>query len=498
MTPTATDTSTAPLTGPRVGRRALARRGAPGALYGTACLVAAVASLPIPAMLGYDPWVWLVWGRELLRGELATDGTVAWKPLPVLVTTLLAPAGPAAPVLWTVLARAGGLFGMVMVIRLAARLAAPIGRPAGAISASVAAVAFLLGPDGEARWVRHVLQANIEPVTVALCLAAVYQHLDGRRSVPLLLLTAAALTRPEVWPMLVLYAGWLLYRGPRRWWAPVLAALGSVPLLWFGGDLLMSGDPLGGATAARVLEGTGTQRLLIALDAVAGLVILPVLLAAAIGVVCAARRREPAPVLLAAATVAWLVEVVLMAGLFGYAALGRFMAPAAAGLCVLAGIGAAWLVLAPRRLLGTVGRSHAAAACVLVGASLLAVALPAVLPRLAWLPAQFEAAAHRAAFDTDLDRVLAVLGPDRASACGLPIAVDAALPAVEFRSALVWKLDLPLAGVAYGTVGNGLWFTQRGSIADRSLAAIGDGGSREIVSGEHWVVRTQHCAALSG
>ena len=144
------------------------------------CLVVAAASTSVPAVLGFDPWVWLVWGRELLRGELATDGTVAWKPLPVLVNALLAPFGAAAPALWTVLARTGGLFGLVLVFRLAVRFAGP-GRQAGPVAGVVAGAAFLLTPDGEARWVRHLLQANIEPATVALCLWAVHRHLDGHR-----------------------------------------------------------------------------------------------------------------------------------------------------------------------------------------------------------------------------------------------------------------------------------------------------------------------------
>ncbi|MPZ64103.1 MAG: hypothetical protein GEU83_00770 [Pseudonocardiaceae bacterium] len=57
------------------------------------CVVLASASLALPAMLGYDPWAWQVWGREITRGELSTDGGPSWKPLPVLGTTLLAPFG---------------------------------------------------------------------------------------------------------------------------------------------------------------------------------------------------------------------------------------------------------------------------------------------------------------------------------------------------------------------------------------------------------------------
>ena len=171
------------------------------------CLVVAAASTSVPAVLGFDPWVWLVWGRELLRGELATDGTVAWKPLPVLVNALLAPFGAAAPALWTVLARTGGLFGLVLVVRLAVRFAGP-GRQAGPVAGVVAGAAFLLTPDGRGPLgCGTCCRPTSNRSTVALCLWAVHRHLDGHRGQALLLGCAAGLTRPEVWPMFLLYAG---------------------------------------------------------------------------------------------------------------------------------------------------------------------------------------------------------------------------------------------------------------------------------------------------
>ncbi|MGH8939323.1 MAG: hypothetical protein ACRDV2_08225, partial [Actinomycetes bacterium] len=143
-------------------------------------------------MIGYDPWAWLVWGREVTRGQLSTDGGPTWKPLPVLVTTVLAAFGDAAPALWLVLARAGGLFAMVLTYRLAARFAGPV---AGA----VAFLALLLTPDGDSRWIRHLLQGNVEPLTVGLCLWAVQRHLDHRRGQAVLLGCMAGLLRPEIW-----------------------------------------------------------------------------------------------------------------------------------------------------------------------------------------------------------------------------------------------------------------------------------------------------------
>src|SRR5918998_6555931 len=36
------------------------------------CAALAAASLALPAAVGYDPWSWLVWGRELTRGALTS------------------------------------------------------------------------------------------------------------------------------------------------------------------------------------------------------------------------------------------------------------------------------------------------------------------------------------------------------------------------------------------------------------------------------------------
>jgi len=51
-------------------------------------VVVAALSLLLPQGLAFDPWAWLVWGRD--AGRLALDTTTgpSWKPFPVLFTTL--------------------------------------------------------------------------------------------------------------------------------------------------------------------------------------------------------------------------------------------------------------------------------------------------------------------------------------------------------------------------------------------------------------------------
>ena len=50
-----------------------------------------------PSAPTYDPWAWIVWGREVLHLDLSTVDGPSWKPLPVLLTTPFALTGPLAP-----------------------------------------------------------------------------------------------------------------------------------------------------------------------------------------------------------------------------------------------------------------------------------------------------------------------------------------------------------------------------------------------------------------
>ncbi|WP_300013894.1 hypothetical protein [Pseudonocardia sp.] len=451
------------------------RRPAIASLPLLACAALAWASLAVPAVLGYDPWVWLVWGRELVRGVPASDGSIAWKPLPVLVTTPLALFGDAAPELWTVVARTAGLVGLVAAFRLARRFAGPV---AGAL----AVAAFLLTPDAEARWIRHLLQANIEPATVMLCLVAVERHLDDRRGQALLFLAAAGLTRPEIWPFLLVHAVYVVWHSPRLAWlaVPVLAA---VPALWFGGDALVSGDPVAGATVARVLTGGPAERLLMAMDNAAGAVVAPVWVAAAVAVVWAAHRRVAAPVVLAAGALGWIAIVLVMAGAFGYAALGRFYAPAAAVLCVLAGIAVGWAVRATRPV---VLRP-------LVLVALVGAAVPFAQARAQWLPVQVATAAEWAASDAELDPLIAAVGGrDAMLACGA-VSIEAAGAALEVRPRLVWTLDVPLAVVRPNhDPGPVVAVVRSGGALDAGMAALPD-VARPLARTGGWAAYAYQC-----
>ena len=79
------------------------------------CLLVAGLSLLFPSTPTYDPWAWILWGDEIARLDLVTEGGPSWKPLPILFTTPFSLLGhDVAPYLWLWVARAGGLLACVM------------------------------------------------------------------------------------------------------------------------------------------------------------------------------------------------------------------------------------------------------------------------------------------------------------------------------------------------------------------------------------------------
>src|SRR4051812_48101383 len=106
------------------------------------CLALGVASLATPSGPTYDPYAWLIWGRDLTHLGLVTGGTgSSWKPLPALIDALLTPFGTHAADGWLVVARAGGMFAVFMAFRLASRVAP---RPGRAVAGIIAAASIVL------------------------------------------------------------------------------------------------------------------------------------------------------------------------------------------------------------------------------------------------------------------------------------------------------------------------------------------------------------------
>ena len=339
-----------------------AARGAtsarPWRLLVLGCLALAGLSLLGPHRPTYDPWSWLIWGREIAHLDLVTTAGPSWKPLPVLFTTPFSLFGDsAAPLLWLLVARTGGLLAIALAYRVASRIA---GTAAGGI---IAALALVLAND----FVDSFARGNSEGLLVAASLWAIERHLDGRFRDAFLFGVVAALLRPESWPFVALYGVWLVHRkwaspGRRRNVAMVTGAAALVALLWLVPEYIGSGNLLRAASRAREpVAGSPAQTanpFLSVFDNGSSALNWPIyagaVLAAlfALGTFVRERRITPALALGAIAT-ALMILVGLLAEA-GFTGNLRYVTLPAAVLCVLGGVGWAQLIATAARRYGRV------------------------------------------------------------------------------------------------------------------------------------------------
>jgi hypothetical protein len=391
-----------------------------------ACVGLAALSLLLPWDLSFDPWGWVMWGRELTSSDIPFNTALypAWKPLAVMFTTVFSLFGNAAPDLWLVVARTGAIAAVLLAYRVGARLG-------GRLGGVVAGAGVLLLPD----WLRYFAGGASEPLLVAVVLGAVDRHLDGHRGQAFALGLAAALLRPEAWPFLLAYGVAWAWGRPRRV-AMVGGSLVALAALWFVPEWIGAGDPFYGTWLARTsMEARATQSLahpeLAALRRSLGLALAPLVVAALVAVVDAARRRRPLPLVLAAGAVGWIAIVVVMTAQ-GYAGLGRFALPAGAVICVLGGAGIAQLVE-----MGPPGRRA------LVAAGVLILCLPFAVVRAGHLPPTAAVATAQDRLEDGLPALLnRVGGPARVLACR-HFTLDG-----FFRPSMAWQLGVPVARLA--------------------------------------------------
>jgi hypothetical protein len=230
----------------RASVRALSDRLTGGRLYLALAVVALIIgalSLLIPSTPSYDPWAWLVWGREIAHLNLQTTGGPTWKPLPVIFTTIFSIFGKAAPNLWLVVGRAGAVMAVAMVFKLCARFARQLGgRPAPGAGALEVAISWM--PAVLAGCVASIglifaggyITANAlgysEGLMTAIVLISVERHLDGKPRQAFAVGFFAALDRPEIWLFWGAYGLWLWWKDPgARKLVIFLFAL--IPVFWF-------------------------------------------------------------------------------------------------------------------------------------------------------------------------------------------------------------------------------------------------------------------------
>jgi hypothetical protein len=390
-------------------------------------LVLAALSFLAPSAPTYDPWAWIIWGREVGHLDLSTVDGPSWKPLPVLLTTVFALAGDLAPDLWLYAARAGALAGVVFAFRVGRRL----GGTAGGVAA---AATYAVAP-----WtVRNAAFGNSEGMLVALALAAADRHAAGAHRAAFACGLGVALLRPEGWPLLALYAAWLWWRdaGARRL---VAAGLVALPVLWLLPELWGSGDALRAMHRAQAprpnspafAESPVQEVLGQFADMLTATLWLGLAALGALALALRAPRRDELRLAggLLAVAVAWVAEVAVMTS-DGFSGNSRYLILPAAIACVLAGATVGWVLRGLRA-----GPAVSAAA---VAVAVAAFAVP-------WADAM-DRTFRSVDYQTGVSDGLAAAvgragGAERLLACGEPSTGPFQVPVVA------WELDVHAARV---------------------------------------------------
>jgi hypothetical protein len=446
-----------------VGPLPLSGRGAALLKLVLACLALAALAHLLPAAPTYDPWAWIIWGREIVHLDLDTRTGPSWKPLPVFFTTPFSLAGDRwAPELWLVVAQAGGLLAFAFTFRLARRLA-------GAVAGVIAVLGLLLVDE----FIRNFSRGNSEGLLVAFCLWAVERHLDGHRRQAFLLGVAAGLLRPELWPFLLAYGFWLLWSDRRSW--PLVLGCGALTVvLWFVPEYLGSGDFFRAASRARepnpdspafadhpfVETFVRSQKTLM----------WPMLAGAAIALLRAWRDHDRLRLALGAIAAALMVAVAAMTQA-GFAGNLRYVALPAALICVLAGAG--WVELV-RDAAARWGRRAGAAL-----AAVLALAwTPLVVPFVDMLVWDLDVVQHEAGAYDRLGAMIEKAGGTEAMlACGPVYA-----PPFEVQ-AVAWAMHLHSREIQLFAAPPGT------AIAGQSSALAHDPRFAEITENTRWIVK---------
>lgn len=311
-------------------------RPRPWVLLVAGSLLLAALTLLFPSAPTYDPWAWIIWGREVAHLDLVTTEGPSWKPLPVMFTTVFSLFGSWSPDLWLVVARAGAIASVVLAYGLARRLGG------GVVGGVIAAAALAIAP----WWIRNAALGNSEGLIVAFLLGAIDRHLAGDRRFAFLLAVGAGLLRPEAWPFLGLYGLFLLWTRSISWKLIVGAgagvlALWLLPEWWGSGDLLRAAHRAKNvnAGAPTYADNPALEVLNDAGDMLTG----PLMVGLVAGAIMVMVKRSKPLAWVIAMSIAWLGLVAYMTQ-DGFSGNQRYLIAPVALLIVLAGTGAGWLV----------------------------------------------------------------------------------------------------------------------------------------------------------
>jgi hypothetical protein len=291
---------------------------------------------------GYDPYGWLDWGYQTLRGSLNLGGAPSWKPFTYLFTVPYSIFGHYALWLWILTAVSMSIGASVFAGRIAYKLTnADAEHRYAAWIAAVFAGASVLGIQD---YFHYIFSVQSDPMLVTVCLAAIDCHLNGRHRWAWALAALASLGRPEVWPFAGLYAIWTFRKFPSMRWMLYSGVLINA-FLWFGVPEITNGRPnIAGQLALRSPRELHQNKVVGTFDRYAALDFLPLEIAALILTGLAILRRNRVVLTLAGMVVAWVVIEIGFA-LHGFPGVPRYLFEPASLTAVLAGILVGWMLL---------------------------------------------------------------------------------------------------------------------------------------------------------
>ncbi|HET9073467.1 MAG TPA: hypothetical protein VFN48_02725 [Solirubrobacteraceae bacterium] len=290
---------------------------------------------------GYDPYGWLDWGYQAIRGTINIKGAPSWKPITFLFTLPYSIFGHLSWWMWRVTSLAFALGGPVAGGLIGYRLVKRDGRPVWPawIAAAFAGVGIVM----IVQYWHYILSSQSDPMLVTFVLIAYNQLLSKRYGWSITFLVACGLGRPEVWVPLGLLWLWTFWKVPRlRGLLVFYVAL--MAFLWFGLPVVF-GAPwnIAQKLAQHSVRELHHNQFLGTLGRFIHLSEWPALTAAAGTLVWAVLRRDLAVVGVGVLAILWMVVEEWFVLSNGFPGVPRYMFEAAAATIVLGAVGVGWL-----------------------------------------------------------------------------------------------------------------------------------------------------------
>jgi hypothetical protein len=400
-------------------------------------LISVVLVLVAKTRPGYDPYGWLDWGYQSLRGTLDLGGAPSWKPFTYVFTLPFSLFGHYALWLWMFtsvsISLSGAVFGGRIAYRVVAREADARWQP---IVAAIVGGACVLGIQD---YFHYLMSNQSDSMLVAVGLAALDCALCGRYRWAYCLGILGSLGRPEFWPPVFLFTIWA-WRAHPQMRKLLLAGPVVVAFLWFGVPTITNDRPnIAGQLALRSPRECKSDKIVCTTQRFFDLDILAVQLAALVALAIAVVRRNRAVLGLCGVVVLWVLTEIGFA-LHGFPGVPRYLFEAAGLTGALAGVGVGLLLVDASRLWSRLPRL----AGVPVAAVLVAVMVPSAISQAR---AEHKDIRHEQARTKEINKLSAFLnalgGATHVESCGRPVLN------VEFVSIMGWYTHRNTGTIGY-------------------------------------------------